>query len=113
MNPNEIDFVRQCISTDVHRFYKSPHWQAVRAAVLRADHYECQVCKQRGRYTRATTVHHVMHLLDHPELALESYYQDCAGVKHRQLISLCHACHEDAHGHRVKVQPEPITIERW
>ena len=112
MTPKEINFVRECIETDIHRFYVWPVWLAKRQEILRADKYECQEHKRRGQYKRATTVHHVMHVKRHPELALESYYQDCAG-DHRQLVSLCRDCHEAAHGYRASERPAPVTEERW
>jgi len=39
-------------------------------------------------------VHHVKHLKEFPELALSNYYTDRDGSRHRQLISVCRACHE-------------------
>ena len=42
-------------------FYVSYDWKKKRREVLAMDKYECQVCKARGRYNRATMVHHVKH----------------------------------------------------
>lgn len=87
----------------------------MREKVLRLDRYECQMCKARKKFKRATTVHHVNHMKKHPELALEIYYTDVAtGEQKRNLISLCHGCHAEVHGHRVKPKEvQQLTQERW
>lgn len=92
-------------------FYVSKEWRRVRKKVLAADKYECQDCKAKGYYTRANHVHHVKHLEQYPELALEEYYTDGAGT-HRQLISLCERCHMQRHDYQHKPK-EPLTEERW
>ena len=76
------------------------------------DHYECQDCRAEGRYTRATTVHHNQFVMHHPELALEVWYE-FGGQQYRNLVSLCHDCHERRHGYRQKEAAEPLTEERW
>ena len=98
---------------NVHKFYTSPAWERLRAEVLREDRHECQHCKARGCYTRANTVHHVMHVRDHPELALSRYYMDERGKPQRQLVSLCFACHEKEHEKERGKTEEPLTPERW
>ena len=80
--------------------------------MLGEDKHECQMCKARGAYTRADTVHHVRRLEEHPELALSKTYIDGAGIAQRQLISLCHNCHDRIHEHGNKPR-EPLTPERW
>ena len=94
-------------------FYDKPEWRKLRKEVLSADKYECQECKRKGKYKRATHVHHVNHLDKHPELALEKHYKDDNGSVKRNLISLCRDCHEEVHGYRLKDKPEPLTPERW
>lgn len=94
-----------------HSFYTWAKWQRERAYVLAQDHYDCQVCKARGRRRQATIVHHVKHLRDRPDLALSMW-----DGKERQLVSVCKACHEDAHPESFR-QTEPAhgfqTEERW
>ncbi len=68
-------------------FYKTSKWKHKRLAALRRDGYLCQNCKRYGRMTPATTVHHIQHLEDRPDLALDA----------KNLISLCAACHDKAH----------------
>ncbi|MGN0484891.1 MAG: HNH endonuclease [Lachnospiraceae bacterium] len=112
MEEQQIEFVKQCIKTGIHSFYNSPEWKQLRLQVLRSDKYECQICKRKGKYTRATTVHHVNYVKTHPELALEKFYT-WKGKQKRNLISLCHECHEEVHGYRKKEKTEPLTEERW
>lgn len=84
----------------------------MRREVLRMDHGECQLCKQRKIYSKATTVHHVNYLKKFPELALSIWFE-WKGTKKRNLISLCRDCHEEVHGYRKPEKEEPITEERW
>ncbi len=95
------------------RFYHWAVWERLRAEVLRMDHYECQLCKKRGKYSKAAVVHHVKHLKDRPDLALSIW-----DGEQRQLISLCKACHEEQHPERVakwqrKAAGQPVTQECW
>ena len=96
------------------RFYKSYDWQLRRAEVLALDKWECQMCKAKGKYSKAVIVHHIKHLKDRPDLAMQIY-----DGEQRQLISLCRACHEECHPERLKKhyrgkqkKPHPID-ERW
>lgn len=94
-----------------HEFYLWGAWKAIRQQVLSLDHYECQTCKAKGKYARATIVHHVKHLKDRPDLALSIWDGD-----ERQLISLCKSCHEAEHPEsqrQYKNIRAPITRERW
>lgn len=68
-------------------FYHSAKWRKKRREILVRDHYECQLCKLRGKYTRASVVHHIKHLDKFPELALINI----------NLVSLCSACHNTVH----------------
>lgn len=94
-------------------FYQSKEWRRLRRDVLSADKFECQFCKAKGKYTRATHVHHVKHLDDFPELALEKYYPD-NGVQKRNLMSVCKDCHETVcHPERLRHTKKPLNDERW
>lgn len=68
-------------------FYKSAKWEMKRKSILRRDGYLCRNCRRYGRMREATTVHHIKHLDEHPELALVD----------SNLISLCSDCHNKAH----------------
>lgn len=111
MTESEIAYVQQCIRTDIHGFYTWSKWLRIRQQVLEMDKRECQDCKTHGRYTRATTVHHQQYVKKHPELALEIWYT-FQGKSYRNLVSLCHDCHEARHGYRQK-KKELLTEERW
>ena len=63
MTKEQIDYVKNCINTNVYKFYIWSEWQKIREQVLKMDKIECQDCKKRGRYTKATTVHHNQFLL--------------------------------------------------
>ena len=113
MTKNDVDYVKKCIEEDdIHRFYIWGKWKEIRKKVLAMDKVECQLCKDRGRYTKATTVHHVNYVKKHPDMALEIWYT-FAGKRKRNLISLCRDCHEEVHGYRKKDNKKPLTEERW
>lgn len=108
-----LEFVNECIaSDDVHRFYCRKEWRDIRTRVMQLDHYECQKCRSRGKITKHNLmVHHVHHLRDYPELALDIYDSD----GNRNLVTLCMSCHEEEHPeerHRWQTK-EPLTKERW
>lgn len=68
-------------------FYLSGVWKQKRESILRRDGYMCRECRRFGRAREATTVHHIKHLDEYPELALDD----------SNLISLCDACHAKFH----------------
>lgn len=83
-------WTRQTILTKNQRdaFYKSYTWQKCRSTILERDDYLCQVClRDKGEPTPADTVHHILHLKDRPDLALEE----------SNLMSVCFDCHNDLH----------------
>ena len=84
---------------DIHAFYISKAWLHLRDEVLREQHYECQLCKKKGLYVPATTVHHIKTVRRFPWLALTK----------SNLLCLCYECHyEIHHGHKSKWKDE-----RW
>jgi 5-methylcytosine-specific restriction protein A len=112
--PMTTERIRQLIREGrLSVFYTSGAWLHLRQAVLAMDHGECQRCKAKGRYTPATTVHHVRFVRQYPELALSLTYRGEDGRERRNLVSLCHGCHEEVHGHRHPPKPPPVTPERW
>lgn len=112
MTQEQIDYVKKCIREDIHRFYVWGPWKKVRREVLQMDHGECQRCKAKKIYTKATTVHHVNYVKKHPDMALEIWYE-WHGVRKRNLVSLCHDCHEAVHGYRKPEKKKTLTEERW
>jgi 5-methylcytosine-specific restriction protein A len=99
MTESEIAYARWCVQNNLHRFYQWSKWLSKRAEVLALDRYECQRCREvYHRYRKADTVHHVNHLKDRPDLALEIWYKDPAThTKRRNLVSLCSSCHDEEH----------------
>ena len=94
-----------------HEFYSWPEWRRLRREVLAVDNCECQECKRRGVYSRASIVHHVRHLRDRPDLALSVYNGDS-----RQLEAVCKRCHEELHPdsqRQYAPSAPPLTPERW
>ena len=106
--------LRVLVETDrAALFYWWPEWQRLRGDVLQLDRFECQHCKAKGRYSRATIVHHVKHLRDRPDLALSIWDPDSG---ERQLVSLCNRGHEEEHPEALRkfeAKKEPLTAERW
>lgn len=107
------EWVRK-ISAESYRgwkaFYHTTAWKKKRKEILKRDHNACRRCRQHGSYTRATTVHHIKHLKDVPELALTN----------DNLISLCKGCHEAVHPEKWKdinkirkKKSGYINQERW
>lgn len=120
--------IRDWIKTgEVWRFYKTPEWMRLKRSVLKAGHYECAECRKLGNITRwdldkdgvkhqLSTVHHVMHVQDHPELALSRTYRDrVTGEEKVNLIPVCKACHNKLHPEKMKHRrTEGFTnVERW
>lgn len=117
MNIDNLDEVGRWVGSLIdknmlHEFYNSRYWRRLRKEVLIEHKYECQECKKKGFYTKANHVHHVQYVRKHPRYALSKIYT-FKGKEYRNLISLCHNCHEEAHGYRAKEKKEPLTIERW
>lgn len=90
--------VIELIKTD--KFYLCKDWKKKRKEVLRRDHYECQRCKRNHKVSKATTVHHIKHLKEHPELALDD----------DNLESLCGDCHNLEHPEKLK---DFCKAKRW
>lgn len=68
----------------ITNFYNSPPWKMVRLKALERDLYMCVNCRDRGRYSRATSVHHIVKIKDNWELRLSL----------NNLKSLCEKCHK-------------------
>lgn len=100
MDQTEV-WVRTLIrNNQVHDFYNSPIWKRKKADILKAQHYECQRCKGKGRYKKARTVHHKKYLRMRSDLALDD----------ENLEAICDECHYDEHHRR---RPGFINEERW
>lgn len=113
-NQDEVGaWISKLISENrLEEFYNSKYWRKLRKEVLAEHKGECQICKSRGFYTEANTVHHVQYVRKHPRLALSKTYI-FQGKEYKNLIPLCHDCHEEVHGYRQKEKKKPLTEERW
>ncbi|WP_028392733.1 HNH endonuclease [Bacillus cihuensis] len=75
---------------EARAFYKSAAWMKCRQVVLIRDNYLCQECLRKGKITIGNTVHHIKHLEEHPELALDIDNLEC----------ICRPCHNKEHPER-------------
>lgn len=101
----------------LYRFYKTDEWLDLRDAILKEAHHECTMCRERGIYSRAVTVHHVNEVKARPELALSRMYRDVDGTMKPNLVALCGRCHNIVHkrfcfGQQTGSKQE-LTEERW
>lgn len=103
----------------LHLFYCCAPWRNLRAKVLAETHGECLDCLNASpaRYVPAECVHHVHEVADEPGWALSEWVPDESGNPERNLVPLCHACHDARHNRfrgRVRKEDEaPLTPERW
>jgi 5-methylcytosine-specific restriction enzyme A len=72
----------------IQAFYKSKEWERARKARLIMDNGLCQDCLRQGKITIATIVHHIVPAKVNWLLRLVL----------SNLMSLCDACHNKAHG---------------
>lgn len=86
---------------DPIKFYRTRAWRNLRIESLTRDHNECQRCKAKGLYTRATTAHHIIRVRDNPRLCLTL----------SNIESICDECHyEEHHPTNPRVY---INEEKW
>lgn len=96
----------------LYQFYKSKEWIELREKILRQNHYECEWCREKGKIRKAEEVHHVQYVRKHPESALDEYYT-FNGVQRKNLLALCHDCHDKAHGRMGHQERKQFNEERW
>ena len=70
-----------------HAFYISKAWLHLRKEVLDEQHNECQLCKAKGLFVSAVTVHHIKTVRQRPDLALTK----------SNLLCVCDDCHYKIH----------------
>lgn len=108
-----VEWIRKLTEEDkLYKFYKSKEWINLKRKVLKASHNECAWCREKGKISRAEEVHHVQFVRKHPELALSEYYT-YKGEQHKNLIPLCHDCHDKAHERMGYKTKKRINEERW
>lgn len=92
------------------KFYNSRAWRNKRLEIIERDNRECQRCKELGKLTisedNILEVHHIEHLKDRPDLALDD----------DNLITLCISCHNHYHDRYNNVKANKIgedIPEKW
>ena len=112
-----VQHIKHLISINrLDKFYNDYYWRRLAHTVLTEQHNECQHCKARGKYTRATIVHHVNYLRKRPDLAYSRTYIDSNGREQKQLIALCHDCHEQIHqrgAYKAQSAKKFTNEEKW
>lgn len=105
LTAERLQWLRKLIAEDkVIRFYQWSAWRKLRQQALQRDHYECQQCKRRGKYSKAENVHHIKEVKLCPELAMTL----------DNLESICIKCHNMEHKRLEKSnQPRFTNEERW
>lgn len=109
-------WIRELIEAGkLYQFYKTPEWLGLRDQVMADHHWECERCEERGKLTRADTVHHEFEVRKRPDMALTRWVVEDDGTRHEVLHPLCNQCHNDAHGRTLKGnQPKPqLNEEKW
>lgn len=71
-------------------FYHSKAWKSCRATYLQ-QHPLCEDCLQRGLYTPAEHVHHIVWL------TADNYTDPAISLNWRNLRALCQRCHTSLH----------------
>ena len=105
--------IRQLIAEDkLYRLYKSREWKELKEKVLKEFHNECLWCREKGIISKAEEVHHIQYVKKYPELALCEYY-DYRGQRYRNLVPLCHDCHDRAHERMKYKKKKQVNEERW
>lgn len=79
--------IQQVQSGKAYRFYLTADWIQVREKKKEKEHYECERCRAKGKYTPCEAVHHKKYLKARPDLALDINNLEC----------LCKDCHYKEH----------------
>lgn len=105
ISPQRMQELTNFISRrELMKFYKSKEWMSLRLVALKRDNYECQMCKEKGRYHKAENVHHTKEILTHPHLSLTL----------NNLLCLCISCHNEIHDRKPNERKQIfINEERW
>ena len=68
-------------------FYGSRAWKKLRHQVLEDNNYMCIKCKEKGKVSQATEVHHIEQLSENWNKRFD----------YNNLIPLCYDCHHGIH----------------
>lgn len=107
------DRIKALIAEDkLYKFYKSKEWKKLRNKILKENHNECEWCREKGKISKAETVHHMQYVKNHPDLALSEYYF-YRGKRYKNLVALCHDCHDRVHERMKYKKTKRVNEERW
>jgi len=112
-------FIRECDRNGcMYKVYHLGVWKRKRRKVIKDFHNECYDCKLKGIITNGTKkhpleVHHIKPLKLFPHLFLEETYIDEEGNEKRNLIPLCHKCHDIREGRFKENVTKFVNEERW
>ena len=110
-------WIRELAGEDkLYRFYKTDEWKALRREVMEDHGYTCSMCEERGKLSKADTVHHEYEVREHPHMALTRYVDDPSTGERREVLHpLCNRCHNEIHDRTFKGnEPKPqLNEEKW
>lgn len=112
-----VQYINDLIEKDeIWKFYKTKEFQELREKVLQEAHYECRICRSKGKITKANAVHHIYYVRDYPQYALTRYVIDDDNNRVINLIPLCNTCHNNVH-YEDKIgkvnKKDFVNEERW
>lgn len=87
---DKLSYHQTTVGTSKSNSY-ADNWRSLRKRVLELDRWECQKCNTKGKPV-GTTELHVHHIIPKSRGGKD---------KISNLITLCHPCHEDVHGHKI------------
>lgn len=94
-----IEWLKELIKNgNTSPFYNTKEWGKLRERKRKAEHYECERCRNKGIHKRGVVVHHKKYLRRYPQLALVFENLEC----------LCEECHYKEHH-----PDEQLNEERW
>lgn len=107
----DTERIRQLAIEDrLVKFYQCSAWRKLRAEVFRDFNYECKMCKDKGKFSKAKYGHHIVEIKD-----FKNKGHELALVK-ENIIPLCFFHHEEQHPNRFGNKPKRnpfINEERW
>lgn len=108
-----IEIIQLIAQGLTYKFYNDRYWRRLSAEIISENNGECELCKAKGKYSKAVLTHHVRHLKKYPHLAYSRYYVDKNGKRQKQLIAVCRECHERLHPERHRRRTTFTNQERW
>ena len=95
---------------NLKKFYDCSKWRKLRQKAMKRDNYECQMCKQQGKYHKVNNVHHIKEVKDRPDLALTIDNLICLCIDHHNEV---HERYVDGQNKKIKDFKNFDSSERW